>query len=247
VITGPHEVLIADIDDFDEVSTERGEQAAVKVKQRFLDLVRIEMATRAPGSLIAAQSDSVIILIPVRSSQMAIGDIATHLKAAIEDDVSSVTVSVAIGDRTASIGDFSTSYRVARDSLELMRRLGRRSVVVSARDLGAYRLLLKASSPVELRAFAERTLGPLLDPAVRGSADLLMTLRAYLESGLSQRAAARTCSVHVNTVVYRLGRIAETLAVDLADPSDIFNLTLALKIVEVAGAKAPDGPRMRAG
>ena len=108
-------------------------------------------------------------------------------------------------------------------------------MIIGARQLGSYRLLLKASSPDELRAYARRVLGPLLDPDRRGAAELLQTLRAFLETGQSQRAAARVCAVHVNTVVYRLARISDLLGVDLADPGMVFDITLALRILDVAG------------
>jgi DNA-binding PucR family transcriptional regulator len=108
-------------------------------------------------------------------------------------------------------------------------------------QLGAYRLLLKTSAPDELRAYARRTLGPLLDPERRGAAELLQTLRAFLEAGRSQRAAARVCSVHVNTVVYRLGRVSDLLGVDLSDPAVVFDITLALRILDVAGLRGAEG------
>jgi DNA-binding PucR family transcriptional regulator len=41
--------------------------------------------------------------------------------------------------------------------------------------------------------------------------------------------------VHVNTVVYRVRRIEELLGVDLGDPSTVFDITLALRIVDLLG------------
>ena len=57
----------------------------------------------------------------------------------------------------------------------------------------------------------------------------------YLEEDRVQRRAAARCFVHVNTVVYRVRRIEELLGVDLGDPSTVFDITLALRIVDLLG------------
>jgi sugar diacid utilization regulator/GAF domain-containing protein len=238
-IAEPHDVLVIDVDDFERLTTEHGERTALRVKRRFFDLVHAEVVARAPGSLVSAQSDSVIVLLAVApGTRLTPETLAVNLQGIVASALPGVTISVGIGDRTARPADYAASFRLARESLDLMHRLDRRGVVIGANQLGAYRLLLKTSSPEELRAYASRSLGPLLDPARRGSPELLATLRAFLEGGQSQRAAARACSVHVNTVVYRLQRISELLGVDLADPSAIFDLTLAFRILDVAGLEA---------
>jgi DNA-binding PucR family transcriptional regulator len=73
-------------------------------------------------------------------------------------------------------------------------------------------------------------------------------LRAYLEEDRVQRRVAARCFIHVNTVVYRVRRIEELLGVDLADPSVVFDLTLALRIrdllaLPLPAAQAPDRTR----
>jgi DNA-binding PucR family transcriptional regulator len=50
---------------------------------------------------------------------------------------------------------------------------------------------------------------------------------------------AARCFIHVNTVVYRVRRIEELLGVDLADPSVVFDLTLALRTRDLLAAPAP--------
>ena len=48
-----------------------------------------------------------------------------------------------------------------------------------------------------------------------------------------QRRAAARCFIHVNTVVYRINRIEQLLGRSLDDPSAVFDLTLALRILDV--------------
>lgn len=58
---------------------------------------------------------------------------------------------------------------------------------------------------------------------------LLQTARTHLDSpGLE--ATARTLIVHVNTVRYRLGRIADIIGYDLADPHEAFTVRVALAL-----------------
>ena len=147
-------------------------------------------------------------------------------------------VSVAIGDRCREPTDFASSYRLARESLEVMARHGRRSRVIGARELGPYRVLLRATAPEELHDFATRVLRPLLATDGRSAGELLETLRAYLDEGGVRRRAAARLFVHVNTVVYRLDRIERLLGRDLDDPSDRFELTLALRILDLLGGEA---------
>jgi sugar diacid utilization regulator len=241
-IREPRDVLVVDIDDFHLLTERQGETVAVHLKRRFFDLVHAEVVARAPGSLVSAQSDSIIILLAIRpGARLTPETLAVNLQQLVASALPGVTISVGIGDRASRPDDYAPAFRVARESLDLMHGLGRRAVVIGAQQLGAYRLLLKTSSPDELRAYARRTLGPLLDTDRRGSAELLATLRAFLETGQSQRGAARACSVHVNTVVYRLARISDLLAIDLADPATIFDLTLALRILDVAGLRGVEG------
>jgi DNA-binding PucR family transcriptional regulator len=116
-----------------------------------------------------------------------------------------------------------------------MLNLGRGGAVVATSDLGPYGLLLRASSRDDLEAFARRTLLPLLEYDRGRGGELLHTLRVFLEEDRVQRRAAARCFVHVNTVVYRVRRIEELLGVDLGDPSTVFDITLALRIIDLLG------------
>lgn len=236
----PRDVLILEIDDFQVLTERHGEHAALSLKRRFFDLVSAEVTARAPGSVVTAQSDSLILLVAGRPGgvgRLSPETLALNLQQLVASSLPQVTISVAIGDTCRRPRDYAPSFRLARDALDLMHRLGRRGIVIGAQQLGAYRLLLQASTPNELRAYARRTLGPLLDQERRGGAELIQTLRAYLEEGQNQRAAARRCAVHVNTVVYRLHRIADLLRVDLGDPGVVFDLTLALRVLDVVGVE----------
>jgi sugar diacid utilization regulator len=208
------------------------EQDQPDPRRRMADAVREALARRAPGSMIVTHGESLVVLASAIN-----GTPPERLAASLQQLASSrapgASISVAIGDSCLQPDDYPASFRLALDALDLMRKLGRRGEIVGSRQLGSYRLIMKSSSRDELEGFAARTLGPIVEHDRRTSGELVATLRAYVEEGFVQRRAAERLVVHVNTVVYRLRRISELLGVDLADPAVTFDLSLALRILDV--------------
>ncbi|MEV0829889.1 PucR family transcriptional regulator [Nonomuraea rubra] len=99
--------------------------------------------------------------------------------------------------------------------------------------------LLGLLDPAAAQAFSAAVLAPL---AAYGSrADLVESLRAYLDSNGHWDAAAQRLGVHRHTLRYRMRRVAELLGRDLDDPGTRAELWLAL---EAAGRGAtPASPR----
>ena len=67
--------------------------------------------------------------------------------------------------------------------------------------------------------------------------DLLHTLRSFLEVMTASSAAPRLAASSTSThgTVYRVRRIQELLGVDLGDPAAVFDITLALRILDLLG------------
>lgn len=128
------------------------------------------------------------------------------------------------------------SFRLAHDdavqALELGRTVAPDRRAVHFDDLGIYRLLL-STSEVELTAFRDEILGPLVTyDRDKGSA-LVATLDAYLRSRNASEAAQHL-SLHRNSLLYRLRRIREITGADLDDPETRLSLHLALRASEAA-------------
>lgn len=205
-------------------------------QRRNLDVVRERLAGRAPRSLAVLHAGSIVVLASgTRPNDPDVRELARDLQAAVAGIAGAGPVTVAVADRCERPDDYAPAFDVARDSIELMLKLGRRGAVVGTSELGPYGLLLRASSRDDLEAFARRTLRPLIDHDRAHGGDLLHTLRAFLEEDRVQRRAAARCFVHVNTIVYRVRRIEELLGVDLGDPAAVFDITLALRILDLLG------------
>ena len=206
-------------------------------QRRYLDAVRERLAVRAPRSLAVLHAGSIVVLAAgsagTRSTELDLRELARELQAAIVGIAGAGDVTIAIADRCQRPDDHAPAFRLAQEAVELMLKLGRSGAVFATSELGPYGLLLRASSRDDLEGFAQRTLRPLVDHDRRHDSDLLGTLRAFLAEDRVQRRTAARCFVHVNTIVYRVRRIEELLAVDLDDPAAVFDITLALRVMDL--------------
>jgi DNA-binding PucR family transcriptional regulator len=233
-----HDLVVLEVDR-EDVEVE-GDAAAVELERRILDRLGETLAVEAPGSATAAIDRAFVVLATRRRPEplRSVEDFAERLRSSIATMLPSAVVSAAIGDPCREASDFAPSYRLARESLDVMARQGRRGRVIGARELGPYRVLLRATAPEELHEFARRVLQPLLSVEGRSAGELLETLRVYLDEGGVRRRAAERLFVHVNTGVYRLDRIERLLGRELDDPRDAFELTLAIRILDLMGGEA---------
>jgi sugar diacid utilization regulator len=223
----PHDLLVIDVD------AERGDELG----RQLVALVREHVTLRAPRSLTVSQGGSLVVLATQPPRAEAGGDeLAAELQSIVEGVVGSRTVTIALGGTCQRPDEYAPAFAAARRTLDVMIKLGRRGTVIGARELGPYGLLLRASSRDDLEAFARDTVAPLVEHDRRHGAELTRTLRVFLEEDRVQRRTAARMFIHVNTVVYRINRIEQLIGRSLADPSSVFDLTLALRILDVVDA-----------
>jgi sugar diacid utilization regulator len=124
------------------------------------------------------------------------------------------------------------AYREAKLALEI--RPGDDDPVIDVGELGAYRLVIGATSSVDAVESSRRTLQPVLDHDHKRGGNLLLTLRAYLAAGMSVSAAAKALHVHVHTVQYRLGKVEELSRLSLRKSEERLTLELSLRLYDLA-------------
>ena len=74
-------------------------------------------------------------------------------------------------------------------------------------------------------------------PLAEATGSVLETLSAYLGTGRSLEAAARSLYVHPNTVRYRLRKVSEITGWDPLDARESFVLQVALALGQLAGSR----------
>ena len=122
---------------------------------------------------------------------------------------------------------------VARATLEAADLLPEPPSVARAARLPAYLLLGSVRNLPDGARQARELLDPILVGRPEVQLERLDTLRAVLGSPSLNEAATRL-GVHRNTVAYRIARLEELAAWDLADPDLRFALELAVRLVQKA-------------
>ncbi|MFD2467758.1 PucR family transcriptional regulator [Amycolatopsis silviterrae] len=155
----------------------------------------------------------------------------TSTLAAVEAEHPGLRLCAGVGrahEGTAGIGHSAEQARRAA----MLAYTAHRRAVVEHIDAGSTRRLIAGwyeSAP--LRGAAADLLAPLTEADPSGV--LVRTLRCYLDSQSSAKAAGAVLGVHRNTVMQRMERIAELLPADLSDPDDRLAVHLATRAAGV--------------
>jgi PucR family transcriptional regulator, purine catabolism regulatory protein len=97
--------------------------------------------------------------------------------------------------------------------------------------------------PAEAQALVDRTLGALLEYDRGSGGELVRSLAVFLACRRSWQATARELSVHRQTVVYRMRRVAMLTGRKLTETADIAELWLAVSALELLTGESLVPPR----
>jgi sugar diacid utilization regulator len=196
-------------------------------------------ASRAPGAITSVRDEEVVVVLP--ETERRGGPRAAALGAAcvkrIEETFSTAEIVMGVGGVCRRPVDIGRSYAEARRTMDAMRRVGRRGVVLFD-ELGIYRLLLQIPDLAELHKFVAEVLGRLTSYEREHGSKYLSTLACYLQENNSPQRAARKLHVHPNTVTYRIRRVEEISGLDLDNYRDRLMAQVALEILDALGLDA---------
>lgn len=88
-----------------------------------------------------------------------------------------------------------------------------------------------------LEALVRRVLGPVLDADRKRGTELIRSLRVWLEHDRRTEAAAGRLLIHKHTLAYRLKRVERLTGRRLTRTSDLVELWMALRALDVAGTR----------
>lgn len=174
----------------------------------------IEAARRVLGSALAAELDGDVVI----AASVPFADMRTRLTAVVDavDKELHATVGGSVTRLTAGppvddVAGLARSVPGAVEASRLATKLSLGSRIVLASDLGVYNLLSGVLADAEVERFVNEQLGPLIEQDARTGSDLVPTLDAYLEAGLSKTAAAAALGIRRQTLYARLERISRLL------------------------------------
>jgi PucR family transcriptional regulator, purine catabolism regulatory protein len=185
-------------------------------------------AALGTGAIVWERSTQAAALVAPRSADAAaLTEAATNLRREAGRRLPGVAVSIGVGRMREDPLGLRESHAEARRALEVGRWRSPGEVVVFER-MGLDRLLASVSD-VELSAFRDTMIEPLVAYDRGHGSNLVDTLEAYVATR-NAAEAARRLSVHYNTVRSRLARIEELIGPFLGDTERLTGLALALHI-----------------
>jgi purine catabolism regulator len=232
-----HLIMLVDIDGFKAFlngSGDREETAVQDLKERLHWAVDEFLAKREALFISASRSDSVVVLL--QPSQAAAADVlalAADMRAAIDEMLPEISVSIGIGRPHKSLVDLRQSYYEAHYAIKIRKLKGGAGVIASFDDLGSYGLLLGLQDTLSLEVFYDSVLGKLHEYDEQSSSDLVKSLACFLEANGHWGEAAEHLYVHRHTLRYRMKRVEEITGRDLASSQDRMEFWLALKAKEL--------------
>jgi sugar diacid utilization regulator len=173
--------------------------------------------------LVGSIDDRPLLLVPTRR----VGDakVRGFVEAAHDSPDAPRPLTLGLSAGSVPLEESRLTARQARLAVDAAERLGRHDDVVVYTDVAVEGLLLQAPETADLLV---ATVEPL-----RCRPELLETLRAYLSTGYSARAAAQRLYVHPNTVPHRMRTISRLLDRSLADIERNLDLLLALRWLDL--------------
>ncbi|MEV6805176.1 GAF domain-containing protein [Streptomyces sp. NPDC051132] len=222
-----HVVLAARLDG---PAADADEEAAAR--RRLWSAASHLAATRR--GLAAARDGGTVLLLPLDTGATATEvarRTARDLGTAVHQPVT-VGASAPVTDLARHPETVAAAYAEGRRCLDALRLLGRAGDGAAAEDFGFLGLLLAGER--DIAGFVERTIGPVVSYDERRGTDLVRTLDAYFEGGMSPARTKDTLHVHVNTVAQRLERVGRLLGADWQSPARVLEIQLALRLHRLA-------------
>jgi hypothetical protein len=195
--------------------------------------LRTRLDHALPGSAWGVHGGALVVIVPVPADRPdAPGSTAEKLMDAVRSELGE-DVLVGIGRVHDGVDGIRRSFADVLAVHGIGRRLGLRGCI-HYRDVLAHRLV--ASAPETAKDLTE-----VLEPLVRHDTggELLRTLRAYLDSGLSLIETGRALGLHRNSVAARIRRIEQLLGEEVERRRFLLELALTSHEVQTTGDDPP--------
>ena len=201
--------------------------------RRLVEAARAHLRPPEGTVLVGMRQGEVVALYPLAqaSGLETVKHECDALAAALTEADPDAGTCVGLSNWHEGMAAIGAGYAEARDAVEIAAGTGIRGGAVAFNDVLIDQMV--RSSPHGDRIL-DQTIRPLADYDRERQADLVETLRVYLDSGFNLTRSAEALNVHPNTVVYRLKRVKDLSGRDPYDRDDLLLLLLGLKLTELA-------------
>jgi len=234
----PHRVLVGEIDNIGQVISHLKNDAKGLEKFRTELIGRIQARLDcAGGGMVTHKNDEIILLVRQAEAKGAIGPVKTLAEEIIADAAAAFRVKlyIGIGRSCSALSEYHESYLEAKKALEIGAFMITEGQVRSFEQFKVHALFLSTLKPAALYEYARSQLGALLDYDVAHQTELLKTLQEFLYLRNSVERTAKSLSMSVSGLKYRLAQIERIMGLDLRDYKVSFDLQLALIILQLFG------------
>ena len=170
-----------------------------------------------------------IVLIPSATDE-SVDSLLNPFIAKMEKKYPDILIQVGIGTLWNGLDEFQKSYQ---ESLQALLYLHSSEKVVDRicvyDTLNIEKLFFELQNKNVLKEICSKQLGPLIEYDTDNQADLINTLKMYIQKDGNLTNTAAALYIHVNTLRYRIKKIEQLLSIKLKNISQLFNMNLALE------------------
>lgn len=232
-LSKPYQVMLVDVDDFNQYLKEaeiNDENKILELKFYLKQGIQQVLKDHSINTPTMLRSDSVIILLPLTEAGSDNKQLAGEIKHLVAQRLPGVSVSIGIGNYYTEIKSYKKSLFEAEQALKVAQINNTKNSICIYQELGIYRIFSKVVEKQELKSFYDEILADLLEYDRLYHANLISTLRVYLNESGNLHQAAEKLFVHRNTLKYRLQRVEEICGYSLSEAHHRLNFQVAFMI-----------------
>lgn len=230
-ISKPHTILALDFEWLEAHNTKSVEKT-ILIKNEIFRVTSIKVKQKFPSVTCVNLKEKVIILLPNgKLKKNDVYELCLEIKKTNEQLFLGTIMSFGIGHTVTKLTDYYTSYQQSLKALNIVKGFSKKDRIQFFEELGSLAVLFEVQNKDGLKDYMLNKLGPLIAYDMHNHAELIQSLKYYLDTESIRKAAVKS-SVSVSGYKYRLKKIKE-LGYDLQSPQERFDLKLAIKIYEI--------------
>ncbi len=226
-------IVVALADEVEGAGIAAVDNSRLVERRRLADALAMHLTVVAPGSVTATVNEVTYGIVPVdggspRADRHVARLVGEFLKFARDGD----NVLAGVGSVARGAPDLQVSRDGAERAIRVLRtgRSDRRVGCIG--DLGFEAVLTEFGDLLASRSqMVDQSLAQLIEYDAQHQANLIPTLRAWLDAFGDVNTASQAVFVHPNTLRYRLRRVAEVSGIDLTNPDSRLAVMLQLRLL----------------